>query len=196
MCSHLDSDMLSTSGNSHPKTVMPDAVQVVIAESSLGLVLVAQSRIGVCAVILGDSQSRMYDDLRLRFPGATLNVGTPDRGRIADKVLAVVEEPAQQLDIPLDMGGTEFQQAVWQVLREIPAGMTMSYQDVAHRLGRPKAARAVAQACAANRLAVVVPCHRVVRSDGAMGGYRWGIERKRTLLEREAVLQVNVHHMA
>jgi AraC family transcriptional regulator of adaptative response/methylated-DNA-[protein]-cysteine methyltransferase len=152
---------------------------------SLGHVLVAESEKGVCAILFGDTAETMVRDLQGRFPGAKLTGG--DKGNL-DKVIRFIENPASQLDLPLDPQGTEFQQQVWKALREIPAGKTASYLDVAKRIGAPEAVRAVAQACAANPLAVVVPCHRVVRSDGGLSGYRWGVDRKRRLLNREVVL--------
>jgi AraC family transcriptional regulator of adaptative response/methylated-DNA-[protein]-cysteine methyltransferase len=152
---------------------------------SLGPVLVAESQKGVCAIVFGDNAETMVRDLQGRFPNARLTGG--DNGNL-HKVIRFIENPASQLDLPLDPHGTEFQQQVWKALREIPAGKTASYLDVARRIGAPEAVRAVAQACAANPLAVVVPCHRVVRSDGGLSGYRWGVDRKRRLLNREAVL--------
>jgi AraC family transcriptional regulator of adaptative response/methylated-DNA-[protein]-cysteine methyltransferase len=161
-------------------------IQFAINESSLGLVLVALSTVGVCAVLFGDDRSALRRDAQERFPGAALIDGDANLAARAAAVIALVETPSDRLDVPLDMRGTTFQQAVWQALREIPAGTTVSYGDIAARLGQPRSARAIAQACAANALAVVVPCHRVVKSDGALSGYRWGVERKRILLEREA----------
>jgi AraC family transcriptional regulator of adaptative response/methylated-DNA-[protein]-cysteine methyltransferase len=155
--------------------------------SSLGLVLVAQSAQGVCAVLLGDDRQVLRSDLKDRFPGATLIEGDAKLSALAARVIESVESPAHGIDLPLDLRGTEFQRSVWKALRDIPAGTTASYLDIANRIGLPKSARAVAQACAANPLAVVVPCHRVVKSDGKLSGYRWGVERKRALLAREAV---------
>jgi AraC family transcriptional regulator, regulatory protein of adaptative response / methylated-DNA-[protein]-cysteine methyltransferase len=152
---------------------------------SLGQVLVAASDSGVCAILFGNSAEAMVRDLKARFPGAKFTGG--DRSNL-DKVIRFIENPASPLDLPLAPQGTEFQRRVWKVLRDIPAGQTASYLDVAKRIGVPEAVRAVAQACAANPLAVVVPCHRVVRSDGGLSGYRWGVDRKRRLLNREAVL--------
>ena len=126
-------------------------------------------------------------DLQDRFPRATLIGGDAGFEHLVAKVVGFVEAPRLGLDLPLDVRGTAFQQRVWQALREIPAGATASYAEIAKRIGAPKAVRAVAQACAANRLAVAIPCHRVVRNDGALSGYRWGVERKRALLDREAV---------
>jgi AraC family transcriptional regulator, regulatory protein of adaptative response / methylated-DNA-[protein]-cysteine methyltransferase len=161
-------------------------IQFAIKESSLGLILVAQSAQGVCAVLLGEDEGALRRDLQDRFPAARLMDGDARLAALAAEVVEFVESPSRGLDVPLDLRGTAFQRAVWQALREIPVGTTTSYTDIANKLGRPKAVRAVAQACAANALAVVIPCHRVVKSDGTLSGYRWGVERKRTLLEREA----------
>jgi AraC family transcriptional regulator of adaptative response/methylated-DNA-[protein]-cysteine methyltransferase len=162
-------------------------IRFAIGQSSLGLALVAESARGICAVLLGDDRDALRRDLQERFPGATLIDGDEKLSALAAGVIDPVESPARGLDLPLDLRGTEFQQTVWRALCQIPAGSTATYTEIASRIGRPTAARAVAQACAANALAVVVPCHRVVRSDGRLSGYRWGMERKRALLEREAV---------
>ena len=163
-----------------------DEIQFVVSESSFGAVLVGQSPRGVCAVLFGSDRDGLLDDLQGRFPGVMLVSGGDKVKALAARVVAYVESPGDSPNVPLDVRGTEFQRKVWQVLREIPAGSTLSYTDVARRIGLPKAARAVAQACAANNLAVLIPCHRVVRSDGALSGYRWGVERKRALLDRES----------
>jgi AraC family transcriptional regulator of adaptative response/methylated-DNA-[protein]-cysteine methyltransferase len=126
-------------------------------------------------------------DLQDRFPKAQLIGGDPAFERMVARVVGFVEAPAQGFDLPLDVRGTAFQQRVWQALCEIPSGSTASYAEIAERIGRPKAVRAVAQACASNGIAVAIPCHRVVRTDGALSGYRWGVERKRALLDREAM---------
>ena len=158
-----------------------------VGECSLGSVLVAQSAKGVCAIFLGDDPDRLVRNLEDRFPRATLIGGDGAFEQVVAKVIGVVEAPAIGLDLPLDVRGTAFQQRVWRALREIPAGSTASYTDIAVRIGAPTSARAVAQACGANPVAVAIPCHRVVRTDGGLSGYRWGVERKRTLLEREGV---------
>ena len=155
-------------------------------QCSLGALLVARSERGVCAVLLGDDADGLARDLRIRFPKAQLLGDDAGFAQLMARVLALIEAPRLGFDLPLDVQGTAFQQRVWQALGEIPAGRTASYAEVAKRIGAPRATRAVAQACAANPLAVVIPCHRVVKSDGALSGYRWGIERKRALLEREA----------
>jgi len=158
-----------------------------IGACSLGSILVARSERGLCAIFLGDDPAPLVRDLQGRFLRAKLMQGDGECEQLLAKVTAFIEQPARGLDLPLelDLKGTAFQQRVWQALRQIPAGSTASYTDIATRIGIPKAVRAVAQACGANPLAIVVPCHRVVRSDGALSGYRWGVERKRALLERE-----------
>jgi len=164
-------------------------IRFAIAECSLGSILVAASAKGVCAIQLGDDPDALARDLQDRFPSAVLIGGDAGFERLTAKVVGLVEAPALGLDLPLDVRGTVFQQRVWQALREIPVGSTASYRDVAQRIGAPKAVRAVAQACASNTLAVAIPCHRVVRTDGALSGYRWGVERKRALLQREGALE-------
>lgn len=156
------------------------------AQSYLGWVLVAATNRGICAIEFGDGPDELARVLQKRFPQATCEqAGEAFAGQVA-AVLAFLQAPRQGLDLPLDIQGTAFQQRVWQALREIPAGESVSYRELARRIGNPQAARAVAQACAQNRLAVAVPCHRVVRADGSLGGYRWGLARKRQLLDREA----------
>jgi AraC family transcriptional regulator of adaptative response/methylated-DNA-[protein]-cysteine methyltransferase len=158
-----------------------------VGQCSLGSILVAATERGVCAITLGDDPDALVRDLQDRFPSATLTGGDAAFERWVATVVGFVEAPRLGLDLPLDVRGTAFQQRVWRALREIPAGETASYADIATRLGEPKAVRAVAQACAANALAVAIPCHRIVRKDGALSGYRWGVERKRELLKREAL---------
>ncbi|WP_426688695.1 bifunctional DNA-binding transcriptional regulator/O6-methylguanine-DNA methyltransferase Ada [Rhodanobacter ginsengiterrae] len=161
-------------------------IRFAIGECSLGAILVAQSQRGVCAILLGDDPDVLAHDLQDRFPRAHLIGGDRDYEQLVAQVVGFIEAPALGLDLPLDVRGTAFQQRVWQALREIPAGSTASYSEIAARIGAPRAARAVAHACANNLLAVAIPCHRVVRNDGALSGYRWGVQRKRALLEREA----------
>jgi AraC family transcriptional regulator, regulatory protein of adaptative response / methylated-DNA-[protein]-cysteine methyltransferase len=161
-------------------------IRFAFGESSLGLVLVAVSEKGVCAIFFGEDPEALRRDLERRFPQATLKGGDEDFAALVAKVVAFVEAPRRGLDLPLDLQGTAFERRVWQALREIPAGSTTSYRAIAERIGAPKAARAVARACAANRIAVAVPCHRVTRSDGSLSGYRWGVERKRLLIARES----------
>jgi len=161
-------------------------IRFAIGECSLGSILVARSELGVCAILLGDDPDALARDLQDRFPRATLIGGDAEFEQLVAQVVGFVEAPGLGLDLPLDVRGTAFQQRVWQALQEIPAGSTASYTEIASRIGSPKAVRAVAQACAANALAVAIPCHRVVRNDGGLSGYRWGVERKRALLQREA----------
>lgn len=161
-------------------------IRFAIGECSLGAILVARSGKGVCAILLGDDPEALLRDLQDRFPRATLIGGDAGFEELVARVVGFVEAPRLGLDLPLDVRGTAFQQRVWQALQAIPPGQTASYTDIATRVGSPRAVRAVAQACAANSLAVVIPCHRVVRNDGALSGYRWGVERKRALLDREA----------
>jgi AraC family transcriptional regulator of adaptative response/methylated-DNA-[protein]-cysteine methyltransferase len=161
-------------------------IRFAVRPCSLGSVLVAISERGICAIWLGDDPEAMVGGLQDAFPRATL-IGTDPRfEELVGRVIALVEAPASRIDLPLDVRGTAFQQRVWQALRQIPPGATLTYQELAARIGSPRAVRAVAGACAANSLAVAIPCHRVVRSDGSPAGYRWGAERKRTLLSREA----------
>jgi AraC family transcriptional regulator of adaptative response/methylated-DNA-[protein]-cysteine methyltransferase len=161
-------------------------IRFAVGECSLGSILVARSERGVCAILLGDDPEALTRDLQDRFPRARLIGGDAGFERLVAAVVGFVEAPRIGLDLPLDVRGTAFQQRVWQALRDIPAGQTASYGEIARRIGAPASVRAVAQACGANALAVAIPCHRVVRNDGAPSGYRWGVERKRSLLEREA----------
>ncbi|MEP7119359.1 MAG: bifunctional DNA-binding transcriptional regulator/O6-methylguanine-DNA methyltransferase Ada [Byssovorax sp.] len=162
------------------------AIRFAVGECSLGSILVASSDRGVCAILLGADPGELVRDLQDRFPRATLLGGEAGFEGLVAKVVGFVEAPRVGLDLPLDVRGTAFQQRVWAALQAIPAGATASYTEIAAGMGAPKSARAVAQACAANALAVAIPCHRVVRSDGGLSGYRWGVERKRALLDREA----------
>jgi len=161
-------------------------IRFATGEFSLGSILVAKSDRGVCAILMGDDPDQLVRELQDRFPRANLIGGDGDFEQLVSKVVGFVEAPSVGLDLPLDVRGTAFQQRVWQALRKIPAGATASYTEIASRIGAPKSVRAVAQACGANALAVAIPCHRVVRNDGALSGYRWGVERKRALLDREA----------
>ncbi len=171
-----------------------DAIQYLVRTCSLGALLVASTDRGVCAILLGDQAQALIEDLQLRFPNANLNAVHSTKAmkaeleKIALRAAECVDTPNTSFEFPLDMQGTPFQQQVWKTLQQIPMGQTRSYSDIAQQIGRPQSARAIAGACAANPIAVIVPCHRVVRHDGALSGYRWGIERKRNLLEREAAL--------
>jgi AraC family transcriptional regulator, regulatory protein of adaptative response / methylated-DNA-[protein]-cysteine methyltransferase len=161
-------------------------IRFAVGQCAYGAILAAASEKGVCAILLGDEPEPLVRALEDSFPKADLIGGDPDFEQWMAKIVGFVEQPSLGLDLPLDLRGTAFQQRVWRALSEIPVGATVSYADIARSIGRPKAVRAVAQACGANRLAVAIPCHRVVRSDGDISGYRWGIERKRALLAREA----------
>jgi AraC family transcriptional regulator of adaptative response/methylated-DNA-[protein]-cysteine methyltransferase len=161
-------------------------IRFATAGTSLGPILVAGTDKGICAIEFGDTPEALIRALNERFARATLVEADPDFARLVADVVAAVESPAEKRDLPLDVRGTAFQLRVWQALRTIPAGETASYADVAKTIGDPAAVRAVAGACAANPAAVVIPCHRVVRKDGGLSGYRWGVARKRRLLEREA----------
>lgn len=160
-------------------------IRFAVGQCSLGAILVAQSDRGVCAILLGDDPHQLVCDLQDQFRKANLIGADSGFEQLIADVVGFIESPAIGLDLPLDVRGTAFQERVWQALREIPAGTTASYAEIAQRIGAPTSMRAVAQACGANRLAVAIPCHRVVRSDGNLSGYRWGVERKRQLLERE-----------
>ncbi len=162
------------------------AIRFAVCQCSLGAMLVAATEKGVCAISFGDDPDALVKDLQDRFPKAALIGGDDAFEALVAKVVGFVEAPALGLDLPLDVRGTAFQQRVWQALRAVPAGSTVSYADIARRLGAPKAVRAVARACASNMIAVAIPCHRVVRTDGSPSGYRWGVERKTKLLAREA----------
>lgn len=162
-------------------------IRFAVGECSLGAILVAATATGICCILLGEDPDSLARDLQDRFPKARLIGGDAGFEQWVATVVGFVERPQTGLDLPLDVRGTAFQQRVWRALCEIPAGSTASYAEVAERIGSPRAVRAVARACAENPIAVAIPCHRVVRRDGALSGYRWGVERKRSLLEREAV---------
>lgn len=155
-------------------------------ETSLGLALAAASSTGICAIFLGDARSSLLLALRQRFPQDELVEGEGDFLVQLSLVASFIEQPRLERKFGIDVQGTDFQRQVWQALRDIPPGSTVSYAQIARRIGRPRSVRAVAGACAANKIAVAIPCHRVLRSDGDISGYRWGVERKRKLLEREA----------
>jgi AraC family transcriptional regulator of adaptative response/methylated-DNA-[protein]-cysteine methyltransferase len=163
-----------------------EEIKFAVGQTSLGAVLVASSAKGVAAILLGDDPDDLVRDLQDRFPRAHL-IGADSRYEmLVAQVVALVERPHMGLDLPLDVRGTAFQRRVWQALQDIPAGETVSYAEIARRIGSPKAVRAVAGACAGNNLAIAIPCHRVVRNDGALSGYAWGVDRKRKLIDREA----------
>jgi AraC family transcriptional regulator, regulatory protein of adaptative response / methylated-DNA-[protein]-cysteine methyltransferase len=160
-------------------------IRFALGDCSLGSILVAATGRGLCAILLGDDADALRRDLQRRFPKAQLEPGDATFARTVATVIGFIEAPAQGLGLPLDVRGTAFQQRVWQALRAVPAGGTASYAEIARRIGAPGAVRAVAGACAANALAVAIPCHRIVRTDGGLSGYRWGVARKRELLARE-----------
>lgn len=166
-----------------------EAIRFAVGECSLGSILVAATPRGVCAVLLGDDPDELTRDLQRRFSRAELVGADRDFERIVAQVVGLVEEPWRGTTLPLDIRGTAFQQRVWDALRKIPSGATVSYAEVAASIGAPSAVRAVAQACGANAIAVAIPCHRVVRKGGDPAGYRWGVERKRALLARESGLE-------
>jgi AraC family transcriptional regulator of adaptative response/methylated-DNA-[protein]-cysteine methyltransferase len=161
-------------------------IMFALGQCSLGAILVARSDKGVCAISLGDDADVLLRELQDRFPRAELVGGDAGFEQLVAQVVGLIEQPDIGIDLPLDVRGTAFQQRVWQALRRIPAGQTASYAQIANAIGAPRSVRAVAGACAANTLAVAIPCHRVVRSDGGISGYRWGVDRKRELLERES----------
>jgi AraC family transcriptional regulator, regulatory protein of adaptative response / methylated-DNA-[protein]-cysteine methyltransferase len=161
-------------------------IRFALGQCSLGAILVAATERGVCAISLGDDPGELLRELQDRFPQAEMIGGDRDFEQLVGKVVGLVERPGTRADLPLDIRGTAFQQRVWSALARIPAGKTLSYSELAKRVGMPSAVRAVASACAANQLAVAIPCHRVLRNDGALSGYRWGVARKRALLDREA----------
>lgn len=160
-------------------------IRFAVAQCSLGALMVAATEKGICAIMLGDEPDPLLRALQDRFPKATLIGADPGFESVVAQVVGLVEQPHRTFDLPLDIGGTAFQQRVWEALRKIPLGRTASYAEIARAVGKPAAVRAVARACGANLIAVAVPCHRVIGSNGALTGYRWGIERKRTLLLRE-----------
>lgn len=179
-------DMLGMTPSAFKQGGRNTIIRFAVGECSLGAILVARSDKGICAITLDDDPEALVRDLQDRFPKAELIGGDTEFEQLVAQVVGFIEAPRIGLDLPLDVRGTAFQERVWQALRRIPAGETASYADIAQRIGEPKAARAVAQACAANKIAVAIPCHRVVRHDGGLSGYRWGVERKRALLERES----------
>jgi AraC family transcriptional regulator of adaptative response/methylated-DNA-[protein]-cysteine methyltransferase len=185
-------DMLGMTPSRYREGGADEEIRFAVGESALGAILVASGRNGVAAILLGDEPDTLVRDLQDRFPKAHLVGGDQDYETLVAQVVAFVEAPHIGLDLPLDVRGTAFQQRVWRALQDIPSGHTLSYAEVARRIGSPKAVRAVAGACAANSIAVAIPCHRVVRNDGALSGYAWGATRKRFLLHREGSLTSGV----
>lgn len=178
--------LLGMSPSAYRKRGERERLRFAIGQCSLGAILVASSDKGVAAILLGDDPNELVQDLQDRFSNAELIGGDADFEQVVARVVGFVEAPHNGFDLPLDVRGTAFQQRVWHALREVPAGETVSYSEVARRIGSPAATRAVAGACAANNIAVAIPCHRVVRNDGDLSGYRWGVERKRQLISAEA----------
>jgi AraC family transcriptional regulator of adaptative response/methylated-DNA-[protein]-cysteine methyltransferase len=179
-------DMLGMTPTQYRSGGADEDIRFAVGQSSLGAILVASSKRGVASILLGNDPDALVRNLQDRFPRANLIGADEKYEALVARVVGFVEAPGLGLDLPLDVRGTAFQQRVWQALQEIPVGQTVSYAEVARRIGSPKAVRAVAGACAANNLAVAIPCHRVVRNDGSLSGYAWGVERKRVLLDSEA----------
>jgi AraC family transcriptional regulator of adaptative response/methylated-DNA-[protein]-cysteine methyltransferase len=179
-------DMLGMTPSKYRAGGADEDIRFAVGQSSLGAILVASSVKGVAAILMGDDPEALVRNLQDRFPKARLIGGDADYEQLVARVVGFIEAPKIGLDLPLDVRGTAFQQRVWQALKEIPPGKTVTYAEIARAIGAPKAVRAVAGACASNNIAVAIPCHRVVRSDGSPSGYAWGVERKRALIEREA----------
>ena len=163
-----------------------EEIRFAVGQTSFGAILVASSTKGIASILLGDEPEDLVRDLEVRFPSARLIGGDRDYESLVARVVGFVDTPGSGLNHPLDVRGTAFQRRVWQALQKIPVGKKVTYAEIAQRIGLPKAVRAVAGACAANKLAVAIPCHRVVRTDGSLSGYAWGVERKRVLLDRES----------
>jgi len=179
-------DMLGMRPSQYRSGGANEEIRFAVGETSLGAILVASSKKGVASILLGDDPDELVRNLQDRFPKAHLIGADEDYEAVVARVVGFVEAPALGLELPLDVRGTAFQQRVWHALQDTPVGQTISYAEIARRIGAPKAVRAVAGACAANNLAVAIPCHRVVKKDGSPSGYAWGVERKRVLLNREA----------
>ncbi|OWF87612.1 bifunctional DNA-binding transcriptional regulator/O6-methylguanine-DNA methyltransferase Ada [Yersinia entomophaga] len=182
---HKSNAMLGMTPKAFHRGGTGTTIYFAVGQCSLGDILVAKSERGICAIWMGESAQQLVQELQDKFPQAVLIGGDEAFDILVAQVVGCIETPEIGLDLPLDIRGTAFQQRVWQALREIPLGATASYSEIADKIGLPKAVRAVAGACAANMLAVAIPCHRVVRQDGALSGYRWGVERKRALLKKE-----------
>jgi AraC family transcriptional regulator of adaptative response/methylated-DNA-[protein]-cysteine methyltransferase len=161
-------------------------IRFAVGQSTLGAILVASSKKGIAAILLGNNPDKLVRELQDRFPKAKLIGAEKDYEMLVAHVVGFIEAPGRSIDLPLDIRGTAFQQRVWRALQDIPVGKTVSYAELARRIGSPKAVRAVAGACAANNIAVAIPCHRVVRNDGSLSGYAWGVDRKRALIAKEA----------
>jgi O-6-methylguanine DNA methyltransferase len=183
---NIDNAARTIVSSKRPKAATASEITFSIRECVLGQVLVARTAVGVCAILIGSDAEDLKRDLATRFPGSMLIASEPQLRDDLSRVVRFLETPSEGIDLPLDMRGTPFQRRVWDALRAIPVGTTVTYTELARRIGGPRWARAVARACAANPIALAIPCHRVVRSDGALAGYRWGVERKRMLLDNEA----------
>lgn len=182
---HTTPNASARARHSTAKAATTEQLAVTVTASALGQALIAFSQHGIKAILLGDGERELRRDLQRRFPNAQLVETTKDHSVMIQKVLSKIENPARAIALPLDIDGTDFQKKVWFALQDVRAGTTITYSTIAKAIGRPAATRAVASACASNPLAVIIPCHRVVRKDGGLSGYRWGIERKRTLLTWE-----------
>jgi AraC family transcriptional regulator of adaptative response/methylated-DNA-[protein]-cysteine methyltransferase len=179
-------DMLGMTPSQYRAGGANEEIRFAVGQTSLGAIVVASTKKGVAAILLGDDPDELVRDLQDRFPKAHLIGADRDYEALVAQVVGFVEAPRIGLNLPLDVRGTAFQERVWKALQEIPAGVTVSYAEIARRIGSPKSVRAVAGAFAANNLAIAIPCHRVVRNDGALSGYAWGVVRKCTLIAREA----------
>jgi AraC family transcriptional regulator of adaptative response/methylated-DNA-[protein]-cysteine methyltransferase len=188
--------LTSTSSQDHTESPAADVlipliraaatIGFAVAPCSLGFVIIAVSEQLIRSIMVGDDPEMLVSDLQNQFPNDAIEVADKDEGLVA-QVVDLIDRPEQAAELPLDIRGTEFQMRVWNALKNIPAGTTVSYASLAKQIGAPHEVRAVAQACAANPLAVAIPCHRAVQANGELTGYRWGVERKRALLEREAM---------
>jgi AraC family transcriptional regulator of adaptative response/methylated-DNA-[protein]-cysteine methyltransferase len=178
-------DLLGMTPAAYRKGAPGETIRYALADSSLGRLIVAVTDAGVCFIAFGDGDAKLLDDLATRFPRAEIAPACSDDAALVESVVALIDDPSQASELPLDVRGTAFQQRVWRALTRIAPGETVSYGELARRIGSPSAVRAVAQACGANPVAVAIPCHRVVGADGTLTGYRWGLERKRELLHRE-----------
>jgi AraC family transcriptional regulator, regulatory protein of adaptative response / methylated-DNA-[protein]-cysteine methyltransferase len=179
-------DILGMTPTQYRSGGVNEEIRFAVGDCSLGAFLVASSKKGIAAILLGADPNKLVRELQDRFPQAKLIGADQEYETLVARVVGFIEAPEQGLDLPLDIRGTAFQQRVWRALQAIPAGRTISYAELAHRIGSPKAVRAVAGACAANNIAVAIPCHRVVRNDGSLSGYAWGVDRKRALIAKEA----------
>jgi AraC family transcriptional regulator of adaptative response/methylated-DNA-[protein]-cysteine methyltransferase len=179
-------DMLGMTPSQYRAGGANEEIKFAVGQTSLGAILVASTKKGVAAILLGDDPDELVRNLQDRFPNARLIGADRDYETLVAQVVGFVEAPRIGLNLPLDVRGTAFQERVWKALQEVPAGATVSYAEIARRIGVPKSVRGVAGACAANKLAVAIPCHRVIRNDGSLSGYAWGVDRKRALIDREA----------